>query len=131
MDDNPQTNKKNRLIHLNPLAINLPFPALLSISHRVSGLAVFLLIPLLLWVLHLSLDSAQSFNALTNFLTNPILSSGLFILSAALVFHLLTGIRHLLMDLHIGLSLRGAFISAILVAVVFIACLMLFIGGFI
>ena len=96
-----------RPINKNPLSIRLPITALVSISHRVSGVFVFLLIPGLLWMLEKSLASESSYLTLMDTLQTPWVCVTYWLFIAALVFHLLAGIRHLIMDWHIGDSLRG------------------------
>lgn len=105
------------LLDLNPF--HFPLPALVSILHRLSGIFVFFLIPCLLWGLQASLASEPQFEALKANLTNP-WSRGLFwFCLCALGFHLLAGIRHLLMDMHVGESKRGGKIGAVWVLCAF------------
>ena len=89
--------------------------AIVSILHRMSGLLLFLLMPLMLYFLQLSLNSPQSFADLRHTLANPWLKIVLWAFSAALVYHLLAGIRHLLMDLGWGEQLSQGRTSASLV----------------
>lgn len=107
-----------RPININPLSIRLPLPAWVSIAHRMSGLFVFLLIPFLLWVLDQSLSTESSYIALFEFVGQPWIKITLFVLLASLLFHLLAGIRHILMDMKIGESLKAGRMSAALVIVV-------------
>ena len=57
--------KSNRPVNLSMgqvLSVNLRSPvAVASILHRVSGIIIFLLIPVLLWLLQGSLASPESF----------------------------------------------------------------------
>ncbi len=46
------------------LTYRLPLPGLVSIMHRISGAALFLMLPLLLWLFDLSLMSELSFERL-------------------------------------------------------------------
>lgn len=111
-----------RPININPLSVQLPVGALVSITHRISGILVFLLIPLLLWALQLSFASEQSFAQVKAIFDNLLMKSIAWVLLAALLFHLVAGIRHLLMDVHIGDSLRVGRFSAKLV--IFISLLL-------
>lgn len=104
-----------RPININPLSIKLPITALISISHRISGVFVFLLIPVFLWMLESSLASEQSYNELATTLGHWFVKLVVFVLLASLIFHLLAGIRHLVMDMHIGESLHMAKLTSILV----------------
>ena len=51
---------KQRPKHLALHEIRLPLAGFASILHRVSGAGLFLLLPLLIWLLQLSLGSTQS-----------------------------------------------------------------------
>lgn len=109
--------KKKRPVYLNLLAIKQPITAIISILHRASGAVLFLLIPFLLWTLAVSLNSPTAFDNLHTTLANPILKFIVWISLAALIYHLLAGIRHLLMDIGLGESLVAARFSAKAVAI--------------
>ncbi len=80
----------------------LPVPGIVSILHRISGLLMFLLLPLLLWLLDLSLSSQDSFDRLVAFCQGGVARLVLLALGWALLHHLCAGVRFLLLDLHIG-----------------------------
>ena len=107
-----------RPININPLSIKLPVAALVSITHRVSGLLVFLLIPALLWALQTSLSSPSGFEAVRNCITQDTCRIILWVSVAAIAFHVVAGIRHLLMDVHIGDSKTAGRMGAYLVILV-------------
>lgn len=109
--------KTKRPINLALTTIRFPSTAIASILHRVSGFAVFLLVPFLLWMLHASLYSQQSFENLKDILAYPVMTLLLWALLAGLIYHFLAGIRHLLMDAHIGETVSGAKKSAYLVII--------------
>lgn len=98
---------KQRPVNLNLFTIKFPLPAIISILHRISGTLLFLLIPFLLWMLSISLNSPISFNNLQDCFTNPLVKIILWLILVALLYHLVAGIRHLLMDCGIGESLSG------------------------
>ena len=102
--------------------------AIASVLHRISGVVLFLFIPLLLCTLGKSLASPDGFQQVHDMLTSPIPITFLFITLAALLYHLFAGIRHLLMDMGYGESLKGGRITAYLVMAVTI--IMLLIIGF-
>lgn len=104
-----------------------PVTAIASVLHRISGVILFLLIPLLLWALHKSLTSAEGFQSLQHTLTRPVSITLLWIILASLLYHLIAGIRHLLMDSGIGESKRGGRWGAY--AVFIITVILLFIIG--
>lgn len=106
---------KQRPVNLNLLAFQFPSSAIASILHRISGVITFLLIPFLLWLLDLSLRSAQAFADMQHLLTGPIPKFMLWGFLTAFVYHLLAGIRHLLMDCGVAEELRSGQLSAQLV----------------
>lgn len=75
-----------------------PLIAIASIIHRISGVIVFLLIPYLLWLLGTSLSSPEGFACVFAFGDQFWLRILSWIVLSALVYHLLAGIKHLLMD---------------------------------
>ena len=98
-----------RNIHIfDLLRYKLPVPGMVSIMHRVSGAMMFLLLPLALWLFDLSLTSETSFARLRAIAANGFVRLVLLALGWALLHHLCAGIRHLLMDLHLGVDLRTA-----------------------
>jgi len=108
---------KRRPVNLNFATIHFPVTAWVSIAHRLSGILVFLLIPVLLWMLRESLASQERFTALVHLFSSPMVKISLWILLAALLYHWIAGIRHLLMDIHVGESKAGGKRGAWLVIV--------------
>jgi succinate dehydrogenase / fumarate reductase, cytochrome b subunit len=94
--------------HLNLMQIRLPLPAFVSILHRVSGAILFLLLPLLLCVMASSLESPQSFAEFRKWVAHPLSKILLIGVLWAYLHHFCAGIRHLMMDMHIGLELESA-----------------------
>ena len=118
------TVNKNRPVNLDISTIKLPITAYVSILHRISGVILFAGIAVLLWMLDASLASEESFVALKEGLSNPVFQFVLWGTLAALVYHLVAGVRHLIMDFGIGESLEGGQVGAkivVFVAVVLIA----------
>ena len=98
----------NRPKNLNLLTIRLPVPALVSIMYRVSGAFLLMLLPFLLWVLHLSLSSAESYQTAQSVLSHPIIKLICLAVTWAYLHHACAGIRHLALDAHYGLRLNYA-----------------------
>lgn len=105
---------KQRPKNLNLFTIRFPIPAIASILHRISGFILFILIPFILWGLHLSLDSQQSFDDLRQVFTTPWVKFVIWLSLSAFLYHFVAGIRHLLMDIGIGESLKSGKFSALL-----------------
>ncbi|CEG55889.1 succinate dehydrogenase, cytochrome b556 subunit [Legionella fallonii] len=108
---------KKRPVNLDLSSLKFPPMAIASILHRISGIALFLLLPLMLFILGKSLQSEDLFIQTKSMLTSPYYKLGLWAFSAALIYHVLAGIRHLLMDMGYGEHLSAGRRSAILVIV--------------
>jgi len=93
---------------------HLSFPpgALASIAHRASGALLALATPPAAWAFLHSLASAKGFTEVAHWGRTLPVRLALALLLAALAYHLLAGIRHLLMDVGIGSSLRAGRASA-------------------
>ena len=109
-----------RPVYLDLTKIRLPMSAFSSITHRFSGMYVFFItLPVMLYMIDHSTSSKSNFENLLITL-DAISFKSIFIYLSFLIFwyHILTGIRHLIMDfLHIGESLNGSNYSAIFVLV--------------
>lgn len=102
--------------HLNLFKIRQPLPAVVSILHRISGVLLFFLgIPLMLYGLKMMLQSPQSFEILQDYLRHPMVKLMLLLPLWFFFHHLCAGIRHLFLDLHIGVALPQARASSKLV----------------
>ncbi|MCB1893128.1 MAG: succinate dehydrogenase, cytochrome b556 subunit, partial [Rhodocyclaceae bacterium] len=64
--------KKERPKHLDLRVIKQPLPAIASILHRVSGAGLFLMLPFLIYLFELSLDSSLGFNIFKAFVAYPL-----------------------------------------------------------
>ena len=110
--------RPSRPVYLNLFAIRQPLPAIVSILHRVSGSLLFLLgIPLALWGLDLSLRSPEGYAQFATAMSHPFAKLVALALLWAAIHHTLAGIRHLLLDVHIGIDLVSARRSSALVVV--------------
>ena len=108
-------NTDHRPVYIDLRKINLPISALISITHRLSGMYVFFItLPLMLALIYFSTESEDSFNDLSLFLKDYEFILGLIVLSFCILwYHILSGVRHLIMDAHIGESLIASKYSAI------------------
>ena len=108
-------NTDHRPVYIDLRKINLPVSALISITHRLSGMYVFFItLPLMLALIYFSTQSEDSFNNLSLFLKDYKFILGLIVLSFCILwYHILSGVRHLIMDAHIGESLIASKYSAI------------------
>ncbi|GAB1393472.1 succinate dehydrogenase, cytochrome b556 subunit [Rhodocyclaceae bacterium] len=118
---------KQRPKFLNLTEIKQPLPAVASILHRISGAGLFLMLPLLIWMLDLSLKSVDTYNTLVAVASNPLLKLILIGLLWAFLHHFCMGIRILLIDIHVGVEKEAARKST--VAVLAVSLLMTLILG--
>lgn len=118
---------KQRPKHLALHQIRLPLAGYASILHRVSGAGLFLMLPLLIWLLQLSLASTQESAAMFGALTGNLLVKLILLgLVWAFLHHFCMGIRILLIDIHIGVEKQQAHASAVAVMVVSLALTLIF-----
>ena len=117
----------NRPVNLALNTMKFPPMAIASILHRVAGILLFLLLPLMLYFLSLSLGSAESFEQLKTMLVSPFHKLLMWVFSSAAIYHVLAGIRHILLDMGYGEHLAAGRRSAITVIVLAII-LMIFLG---
>ena len=118
---------KPRPKHLALHQIRLPLPGIVSILHRVSGLLLFIALPLLLLMLQYSLRSIETYTQLMDVLANPLLKLMLLGLLWAFMHHFCAGLRYLAIDAHLVRDLAQARNSSKVVMVVSLA-LTIFVG---
>jgi succinate dehydrogenase / fumarate reductase cytochrome b subunit len=107
--------KYNRPKNLDLLHIRLPIGGVVSILHRVSGILLVLVLPFAFLLLQRSLHSPESFAQVVALLGSlPARVFLLFVLTL-LSHHFFAGVRHLLLDLDIGISRENARLGAWLV----------------
>ena len=108
-------------VYINLFKIQLPLSALLSISHRVSGILIFFLVlPVSAYVLNLLLDSSDSFVIFVESYNSSVFIRT-FVLFNILIFeyHVIAGIRHMLMDFHLISETLSSSNTSAMVALIF------------
>lgn len=110
--------------NLNLFTIHFPLPAIVSILHRVSGVFLFLLIPLILWAFAASLTPG-GFDSLQQGLSHFWVKLVFWVLFVPFCFHLVAGIRHLLSDIHLGDTLKAGRMTALLTFIISIVLMAL------
>jgi len=102
-----------------------------SITHRLSGMYVFFIsLPLMLFIINQSTSSKSTYEKLlTDISSLSFFSIFIFISIAIFWYHILTGIRHLIMDFfHIGESLSGSHYSSIFTVIFWIISSLILFG---
>ncbi|MFM1826670.1 MAG: hypothetical protein RLY67_51, partial [Pseudomonadota bacterium] len=94
-----------RNIHVSQIVqYRLPLAGVMSILHRISGAGMFLTLPLIVWLFDMSLTSELSYAQLTELSGHWVVKVIYCGLAWAFIHHFFGGIRHLINDVHIGIS---------------------------
>ena len=126
MVDSQQNVKKDRPVYRNIglaqlIKYRLPWAGKVSILHRISGAALFLLLPFILYLFDQSVASELSYQKFQAFTSNILVKIICLGLIWSFLHHFCAGIRYLLLDLEIGVEKSEANRSAIVVLVVGLA----------
>ena len=100
---------KNRPVNLDLGTFKHPLPAMVSISHRITGVMMFVGLIFMFCLFDLSLDGAEGFASAQTVMQDNFLAK--FIawgLLVSLAFHLFAGVKHLFQDLGHGEELESA-----------------------
>ncbi|MGE5320214.1 MAG: succinate dehydrogenase, cytochrome b556 subunit [Hyphomicrobiaceae bacterium] len=97
-----------RPVYLDLLRIHLPLAGWVSILHRVSGVLLFVAVPLGVWALSVSLASEDGFRRVADWAADPLAKLFLLLGVWAFTHHFFAGLRHLALDINWGLSLERA-----------------------
>ena len=110
--------KTDRPVNINPLTdYGWPFTALVSITNRVLGIVLFAGMAFALYLLDMALSSEQGFAEASTLISGTPVKLAVLFLIFALTYHLVAGIKHLLLDFHIGDTFEAAQVgSGIVVA---------------
>ena len=112
------TVKDKRPVNLDLTAFKWPLPALTSITHRITGVVLFFGTAVLLYLMQLSLESEAGFQQVTEYLAMPLVKFVVWAIVAGLLYHLIAGVKHLIMDFGIGETLQGGKTGAVLTIVI-------------
>jgi len=104
--------KSKRPVNLDLGTISLPIAAKASILHRISGVALFVAVAILLFLFDLSLSGEEGFARAGEYLSSAPAKLVVWAICAALIYHSVAGVKHLLMDLGIGETLKGGIMAA-------------------
>jgi len=104
--------KDTRPVNIDLTTIRFPLTAILSITHRITGVIIFGGGAILLYLLSLSLESEAGFVKAQQLVGSPIGKFVLWGIVSGLLYHLVAGTKHLIMDWGIGETLAGAAIGS-------------------
>lgn len=114
-----------RPVNLDLRTIKLPITGVTSFLHRVSGIILFLGLGIMLYALSKSLDSEEGYAEVKACLTSPLAKFVAWGLLSALLYHLVAGVRHLIMDMGIGETLEGGRLGSKIVIVISVVMIVL------
>ena len=98
-----------RNIHITELSnYRMTLASIVSILHRISGFIMFVALPLVLYMLQQSLLSEDTFKHFAGIASHPLAKLVILGLAWAYFQHFCAGVRHLFMDLHLGLDKDSA-----------------------
>src|SRR5262245_31603420 len=120
--------KGQRPIYLSLTQFRFPVTAITSITHRITGVVLFAATAFLLYVLDLALRSPQSYARALEILAAPTGKLVMLITLAMLIFHIIAGIRHIVMDFHLADSLEAGRAGSQLVIV--LSLVLMVVAGF-
>ena len=116
--------KDNRPIFLDLTRVRQPVTAIISISHRITGILLFLSLPFILYLLDLSLRSQAGFEQALSLLGLGLVKLLAVLVLWSLAHHLFAGLRLVLIDIGVGVELREARVTAWVVAAGSVAVLL-------
>ena len=121
---------KERPVSLSLRSFKFPLTARLSILHRVSGFLMLFIVAFLLLVLDHSLSNEENFNEVMRWLSLPWNKAAMWLFLAIFLYHLIAGIRHLVMDFGIAEGKVSGVVSTVVVWVIY-GIAMVLLGGWI
>lgn len=105
--------------------MRLPITAWASITHRATGVILFVGMAVLLWFFDASLSGPEGFASVTECLGSPIAKLIIWGVVSALIYHSLAGVKHLIMDFGIGETMEGGITGARIVIALSIVLILL------
>lgn len=101
-----------RPVNLDLSKFHFPLPAITSILHRISGIIIFVGVAFMLYGLDVSLSGEAGFERVSEILSGFLAKLIVWGIISALLYHLVAGIKHLIMDMGIGVTLEGGRLAA-------------------
>lgn len=89
------------------LAMAMPVTAVASILHRITGVVLFVGVFFLCYLLDRAVADPTGFAAAAAVLTAPPGKLALWVVLTSLAYHVVAGVKHLLLDFHVGDTLKG------------------------
>lgn len=96
---------------------NFPITAISSILHRISGVILIVAIPLAVVGMNYSLAGPEGYKQTVDFLTASWFSVFFWIFLSSITYHVYAGVRHMIMDMGFGESMKVAKATSLAVIV--------------
>jgi len=110
-----------RPVNLALTKFAFPLAAIASITHRITGVLLFVGVGFLLYALSLGLSSSADYTRAAALLEAPLARLLLLAVLAALAYHFFAGLKHMLLDFHVGDTVEAARLGSQVVIVLTIA----------
>lgn len=114
-----------RPVNLDLRTIKLPITAYASILHRISGIILFVCLVIALYLLGTSLSGPAGFATVKAWMSNFFVKIIVWGMLSALIYHMVAGTRHLIMDLGIAEDLECGRLGAKLVLVISVVLILI------
>ncbi|MEI4220463.1 MAG: succinate dehydrogenase, cytochrome b556 subunit [Candidatus Dasytiphilus stammeri] len=118
--------RQRRPVNLNLTTLQFPLTAITSILHRLSGIINLIIVGIILRMLDVSLSSPDGFLQVQGWIKNIFFKVIMWKLFTILFYHIMAGVRHILMDVGIiadnyqtgRFSAQVVFIFTILISII-------------
>lgn len=110
--------KRPKFLDLFILGPRMSIMAKISILHRVSGLILFIAIPIMLWVLHQSLINPTFYETFYGVCSCVVMKLFYLLLIWGFMHHICSGVRFLFLDMHKGVDKKTAINTARVVLII-------------
>ena len=104
--------KKQRPVNLDLTTIKLPATGRASILHRITGVAMFFALLFVIWAWATSLTSPENFDMVKDLMSGIIGKIIVIGTLSALSYHIIGGVRHVIMDMGYWEELSSGNLSA-------------------
>jgi succinate dehydrogenase / fumarate reductase, cytochrome b subunit len=110
-----QSTPRPKFLNLLTLGLNMSITAKISILHRISGFLLFLSIPFVLYILNRSLISPDFYAMLYGICSSSAMKLIYLAIIFAFIYHMISGVRFLFLDIDVGVQIKTAKTTAVVV----------------
>ena len=110
--------QKDRPVNLDLRQFKFPLTAVVSITHRVTGVLLFAGMPFVLYIFGKAFESEAAFFQVQNYWLSNLLGQVVaWLLLSVAAFHLCAGIKHMFMDFGYFETVKSGYIASIVIFV--------------